>query len=159
WRRCTTNWWPRPWKRCSRWHRATGCCVPPRTFTSSAHPVRTSSPERFFPCTPPPRALPFNSRIRPRFPFPFFPGCPMTTAALVLFTFALTALFATDVRPSQVGSEMGTIERKDPRFDKLIPPGAKLIKVAEGFIWVEGPVWVKDGGYLLFSDIPHNVVN
>ena len=83
----------------------------------------------------------------------------MRTTLFVLLTFALTALFATDVRPSQVGTEMGTIERKDPRFDKLVPPGAKLIKVAEGFIWVEGPVWVKDGGYLLFSDIPHNVVN
>src|SRR5205807_2652335 len=49
--------------------------------------------------------------------------------------------------------------RKDPRFDKLIPKDAKLQKVAEGFLWAEGPVWVKDGGYLLFSDIPRNVVN
>ncbi len=54
---------------------------------------------------------------------------------------------------------VGTIERKDPRFDKLIPQGAALEKIAEGFIWTEGPVWVKKGGYLLFSDIPSNVVN
>ena len=31
-------------------------------------------------------------------------------------------------------------------------------KLAEGFDWSEGPVWVKDGGYLLFSDIPRNSV-
>src|SRR5208283_4780504 len=27
-----------------------------------------------------------------------------------------------------------------------------------GFAWAEGPVWVKDGQYLLFSDIPNNRV-
>jgi gluconolactonase len=54
---------------------------------------------------------------------------------------------------------MGTIERLDPRFDKLIPKDAKLEKLAGGFEWAEGPVWVaKDGGYLLFSDIPNNRV-
>jgi gluconolactonase len=54
---------------------------------------------------------------------------------------------------------VGKIERLDPRFDKLIPKGAVLEKIAEGFIWTEGPVWDKKGGYLLFSDIPNNVVN
>lgn len=54
---------------------------------------------------------------------------------------------------------LGTIERLDPRLDKLVPPGAVLEKLAEGFKWSEGPVWV-DGpaGYLLFSDIPNNAV-
>jgi gluconolactonase len=53
---------------------------------------------------------------------------------------------------------IGTVERVDPRLDELIPPGAKIEKLAEGFEWSEGPVWVADGGYLLFSDIPNNVV-
>jgi len=53
---------------------------------------------------------------------------------------------------------MGTIERKDPRFDKLVPKDAVLEKLADGFAWSEGPVWVKDGGYLLFSDIPNNTI-
>ncbi len=50
----------------------------------------------------------------------------------------------------------GKLESKDPRFDKLISPDAKMEKLAEGFEWCEGPVWAKDGGYLLFSDIPRN---
>lgn len=54
---------------------------------------------------------------------------------------------------------IGTIERADPRFDKLIPKDAKLEKLASGFKWSEGPVWVAKGGYVLFSDIPRNVVN
>ncbi len=53
---------------------------------------------------------------------------------------------------------IGTIERLDPRFDQLIPRDAVLEKLAEGFDWSEGPVWVRDGRYLLFSDIPKNSV-
>jgi gluconolactonase len=54
---------------------------------------------------------------------------------------------------------MGTIERKDPEFDRLVPRDAVVEKLANGFAWAEGPVWVKDGGFLLFSDIPNNRVN
>ena len=54
---------------------------------------------------------------------------------------------------------IGTVERLDPKLDDYIAPDAKIEKLAEGFEWAEGPVWVKDGGYLLFSDIPHNVVH
>jgi len=50
----------------------------------------------------------------------------------------------------------GKIERVDPSFDDLIAKDAKLEKLAEGFDWAEGPLWIKDGGYLLFSDIPPN---
>ena len=50
------------------------------------------------------------------------------------------------------------IARLDPRFDRLVPPGAKLEKIADGFTWVEGPVWHNQGSYLLFSDIPANSV-
>ncbi len=53
---------------------------------------------------------------------------------------------------------LGTIERKDAKFDELIPKGAVVEVLAGGFMWAEGPVWVKDGGHLLFSDIPNNVV-
>src|ERR1700726_2667948 len=55
---------------------------------------------------------------------------------------------------------LGTIERLDPAFDKLVPQDAKLEILAGGFIWTEGPVWIKEnGGFLAFSDIPNNVVN
>lgn len=50
----------------------------------------------------------------------------------------------------------GDIERLDPAIDALIPPDAGLERLADGFDWSEGPVWVSDGGYLLFSDIPPN---
>ena len=53
---------------------------------------------------------------------------------------------------------LGRVVRSDPRLDKLIPPDAKLEVLATGFAWSEGPVWIKEGGYLLFSDIPNNAV-
>jgi gluconolactonase len=56
------------------------------------------------------------------------------------------------------GPTLGTIIRKDPRFDQLIPPGARMEILAGGFEWTEGPLWIKDGGYLLFSVIPPNKV-
>lgn len=53
---------------------------------------------------------------------------------------------------------LGQVVRNDPRLDRLIPKDAKIEVLGSGFAWVEGPVWVRDGGYLLFSDIPHNSV-
>ena len=53
---------------------------------------------------------------------------------------------------------LGKITRLDPKFDSLVPPGAKLEVLASGFEWTEGPVWVPDenGGHVLFSAIPNN---
>ncbi len=53
---------------------------------------------------------------------------------------------------------LGQIVRNDPRLDALIPRDARIEVLAAGFAWSEGPVWVKDGNYLLFSDIPRNSV-
>ncbi len=44
----------------------------------------------------------------------------------------------------------------DPRFDSLVPPGARLEKIVDDHQWAEGPVWVRQGGYLLFSDVVKN---
>ena len=51
------------------------------------------------------------------------------------------------------------IERLDPALDRLVAPDAVIEVLAGGYDWTEGPVWVKDGGYLLFSDIPPNQIH
>src|SRR3954467_10823411 len=48
------------------------------------------------------------------------------------------------------------IERWDPAMDAIVPKDWKIEKLADGFGWTEGPIWVKKGGYLLFSDVPGN---
>jgi gluconolactonase len=50
------------------------------------------------------------------------------------------------------------IDRLDPSLDALISPGTKIEKLAGGFLFTEGPVWVREGGYLLFSDPNNNLI-
>jgi len=44
------------------------------------------------------------------------------------------------------------VVRLDPALDSIVPPNAKVFKLASGFQFTEGPIWVNDGKYLLFSD-------
>jgi gluconolactonase len=60
-------------------------------------------------------------------------------------------------------AHIGRVDRFDAGLDRLIAGDAKIEVLCGGFEWAEGPVWVprrenKFGGYVLFSDIPHNVV-
>ncbi|WP_423603218.1 SMP-30/gluconolactonase/LRE family protein [Sphingomonas sp. MS122] len=52
---------------------------------------------------------------------------------------------------------MGGITRFDPELDQIIDPASPIEVIATGFRWTEGPVWVKQGAYLLFSDVPANI--
>ena len=53
---------------------------------------------------------------------------------------------------------VGQIHRLSPKLDAVIAPDAQIQQLADGFVWSEGPVWVRDGGYLVFSDVPGNVM-
>jgi len=46
------------------------------------------------------------------------------------------------------------VERLDKRFKRQ--GNAAIERIAHGFRWAEGPVYFRDGGYLLWSDIPNN---
>jgi len=52
------------------------------------------------------------------------------------------------------------IEQLDPALDKIISVSEPIQELAAGFGGPlgpsEGPVWWKEGGYLLFSDIHNN---
>ena len=50
---------------------------------------------------------------------------------------------------AQGSRTLGKIERLDPKLDELLASDAKLEKLAEGFDWAEGPIWIKKGEYLL----------
>ena len=52
------------------------------------------------------------------------------------------------------------VTRSDPALDAIVPRGAKLEQLAQGFGLNEGPVWVPDphGGYLLVSGLLDNVI-
>jgi gluconolactonase len=54
----------------------------------------------------------------------------------------------------------GEVDRVDPAADAIVPANAVVEKLGDGFQFIEGQVWVhsKKQGYLLFSDIPANVI-
>jgi gluconolactonase len=85
---------------------------------------------------------------------PHLPPRPFVVALVALL--ASSAALVAAEKPSY--PSFGNIVRKDARLDKIVPRDAHMEQLAEGFDWAEGPVWIKDGGYLLFSDIPRNSV-
>ncbi|HVN93832.1 MAG TPA: SMP-30/gluconolactonase/LRE family protein [Terracidiphilus sp.] len=81
---------------------------------------------------------------------------------LKIFAF-LVALTAWEVRVAwaQSGSDAPVVtalnvDRGDPASAHLVPADAKLERIATGFTWVEGPVWVNDS--LFFAEIPSNSI-
>ena len=54
------------------------------------------------------------------------------------------------------------ITKKGEALDEIVPSGAKIEKLAGGFLFTEGPIWVPKTddteGYLLFSDPNNNVI-
>ena len=44
----------------------------------------------------------------------------------------------------------------DPSFARYRIAQTKVERIASGMRWCEGPVWIGDGRYLLWSDIPNN---
>jgi gluconolactonase len=62
--------------------------------------------------------------------------------------------------PGRIGGKSETkaeVRRLDSALDEIVPADLAIEKLADGFIFTEGPVWVPDG-YLLFSDPNANTI-
>src|SRR3954447_1939135 len=79
-------------------------------------------------------------------------------AATMFSAGAMTAP-AGDPMTDQTPPAAPGIERLDPALDRLLAPDTRIETLAEGYEWAEGPIWVKNGGYLLFSDVLKNTVH
>jgi len=79
----------------------------------------------------------------------------MHTMTRHLVTLLLALGFALTITQAQ---NWNFVARLNPELDDIIPGDAKVEKLASSFGFLEGPVWVHKGGYLLFSDIPANVI-
>jgi len=77
-----------------------------------------------------------------------------TSVLLVLAGLSIGACAATPSKIETIAD--AKIDRWDPAMDAIVPKDWKIEKLAEGFGWAEGPIWVKSGGYLLFTDVPGN---
>lgn len=80
----------------------------------------------------------------------------MKRLALLLAAATLTGGCMSTEPPAREHAEIGTVHREGAALDALVAPGAAIEKLADGFQWSEGPVWIPGGDYLLFSDVPAN---
>ena len=78
----------------------------------------------------------------------------------VLGGILLAAIATIDLASAQNPPSNPVIVKKDAALDALISADAKLEKLAGGFGFTEGALWVPkgEGGYLLFADMPANVI-
>jgi gluconolactonase len=101
---------------------------------------------------PPPAQLPSHGDNFPMFRI-------FASLAVVGVAFAAAAISrSTAADDAKAPMTIGSIDRKDPKIDSLIPKDARIEVLAGGFKWTEGPVWDKKNNALLFTDIPNNRV-
>jgi gluconolactonase len=90
-------------------------------------------------------------------PMSFLQSVPAATHAVIL-TFAISAPSPAHAQLQPRPTREPIIRRLDARFDQLVPRDAVLEKIVDDHDWVEGPLWVPDGEYLLFSDVVRNSI-
>jgi gluconolactonase len=82
----------------------------------------------------------------------------MRSLMLVIAATLLTAACSTTPKPApEKPATVGSIVRLDRAFDALVPKDARIERLAGGFTFTEGPLWLPSG-VLWFSDIVGNVV-
>jgi gluconolactonase len=59
------------------------------------------------------------------------------------------------ITPAEVNVQ---VIRKDPALDGIVGPNPKIWKLAEGFAFTEGPIWIPSEKALLFSDPNRNTI-
>jgi gluconolactonase len=75
----------------------------------------------------------------------------------IAFSLLLAACVANE-RPAPPLPTLGRLTAIDASFHHTVAADARIEKVSEGFTWAEGPAWVHDGSYLLFTDVPENTL-
>ncbi len=78
------------------------------------------------------------------------------TNYLFLFLLLVCACKPSAPRKDIYHPSEGVFEIYDDEFAKTLDSSHPIEVLAEGFDWSEGPVWVEQGDYLLFNDIPQN---
>jgi gluconolactonase len=78
--------------------------------------------------------------------------------------FFFSTAFVSGVIALELGAQTppsGPTRPLDPAFDAVVSPGAAMETLKDGFAFINGIVWVKEGsaGHLLISDIPANVIH
>ena len=71
---------------------------------------------------------------------------------------AISLITITSGNAQQIYPTLGKIQSYDPAFNTIVAADAKIEVIATGLQWAEGPAWVTNGNYLLFSDPRQNTI-
>jgi gluconolactonase len=77
---------------------------------------------------------------------------------LMIFAASCTSPKKNKTTSAMPNKKTGSIQVIDPMMNSLVDTGYGIEILAEGFDWSEGPLWIENGNYLLFSDIPPNKI-
>jgi gluconolactonase len=83
-------------------------------------------------------------------------------SVIFLLVASLVVLLIVFAVPTQAQTqEQSSILRMDPALDSIVPPNAKVEKLADTSDagTREGPLWIRKGGYLLYSDLDAKSIN
>ncbi len=83
----------------------------------------------------------------------------LLVAASVLLVYGCVSPTPSEPEAVYMEQRAGAVEKMDDGLDAVLDVNESLEVLADGFEWSEGPVWVKDGQHLLFSDIPRNTIH
>lgn len=80
-------------------------------------------------------------------------------AASALLLAACTSTQKESTTPvTKTYNTLGSIEIYDKSLESILSKNASIEILAEGFDWSEGPEWIEDGQFLIFSDIKPNTI-
>jgi gluconolactonase len=86
---------------------------------------------------------------------------PFMKKSLLLASLFLTMSCSNEAPPSApapaAAASAGSVVRRDPALDALVPKDAVIEKLADGFTFIEGPLW-RPSNVLWFSDVVGNVI-
>jgi len=73
----------------------------------------------------------------------------------------MVLLLGTALVPVSAQQRDASVQRLDPALDAIIAPGTAVEVLKDGFGYINGMTWVRDGsgGYLLISDIEANLIS
>jgi gluconolactonase len=80
----------------------------------------------------------------------------MSKLLLSLMTISLLLGCQSSKQAPATPSGLGKLEPADPKFHQLVAKDAQIEKLAEGFGWAEGPIWMDN--FIIFSDVIGNTV-
>lgn len=82
----------------------------------------------------------------------------LAVTALAAATACASAVQHADPATTPSYPTIGRITVYDEALGTLIAPDARIERIADGLEWSEGPLWMRDGNYLLFNDVPGNTM-